>query len=140
MRSILESSKEDRVALNWNKCRHKICKLLRGQRVRIYYNRHLKCLSIQDANNTVIAYVDEIRLRNVRFNVRSGGLQRARESGVRNVHAYAEGVVVPWCWRKPRTNCRYNPFEFDSFVVRSTERPVDKAAYVHIQGDLIFIR
>lgn len=67
-----------------------------GQRVRVYRNLHRKLWSIVDlSSGAVVGHAEEVMLRWAVFKVNDRGRARAVESGVRNVHAWVEGVIVP---------------------------------------------
>lgn len=116
-----------------------------GQKVRVYFNLHRKCLSVQDAKSRrVIAHVPHISLINIRFKVSEAGRQRVLREKKKNVHAFVEGTV-------PHVNefsaypdvVTYNPYKYDSFVrmphgmLKADPIPVTIAAAAHIEGRVI---
>lgn len=137
--NILEESKGSRKPLLWAKTRRQICRVLEGHEIEVYYNTHLKCLSIM-RGGLVIGYVDEIKLVNAVFKIRPSAQARARAADEKTVHALVVGQAASWLRRKPRTSCRYNFRDVDGFVVRSTEAPVKAKQFVHIKGASIAVR
>jgi hypothetical protein len=96
-----------------------------GDYVQVYYNLHKHCYSVCDRKGKVIAYVDEITLRDVKFFVSEAGRQRVLREQRKNVHARVRGYVADRadCARK----VRYNPYLFATFVLADTEEPVLEA-------------
>ena len=105
-------------------------------RVRVYYNLHKKCFSIQDYKTGLVTkHTNQLNLSNAMFVVRKSGNERVRSEGKKNVHAFVNGIVND----KPSdTNSfhnsyrvRYNPYEMDYFhyerIVNNKPRwiPVD---------------
>ena len=89
-------------------------------RVRVYYNLHKKCFSIQDYKTGLVTkHTNQLNLSNAMFVVRKSGNERVRSEGKKNVHAFVNGIVND----KPSdTNSfhnsyrvRYNPYEMDYF-------------------------
>lgn len=71
----------------------------------------------------VVGHTKEIALTDVRFVVREGGRRRVLTTGVKNVHAFVVGRVVPGCmpyvFDLPQHSAlrgRYNPRQFETFV------------------------
>lgn len=89
----------------------------------------------------VIGHTTEIALTDVRFIVREGGRRRVLETGVKNVHAFVVGRVVPgyrpYAFDLPQHSPlrgRYNPRELESFVYDAGGRwlPLYGAAGAHL--------
>ena len=89
-------------------------------RVRVYYNLHKKCYSVQDYKTGLVTkHTNQLNLSNAMFVVRKSGNERVRSEGKKNVHAFVNGIVND----KPSdTNSfhnsyrvRYNPYEMDYF-------------------------
>jgi len=89
-------------------------------RVRVYYNLHKRCFSIQDYKTGLVTkHTNQLNLSNALFVVRKSGNERVRSEGKKNVHAFVNGIVND----KPSdTNSfhnsyrvRYNPYEMDYF-------------------------
>ena len=89
-------------------------------RVRVYYNLHKKCFSVQDYKTGLVTkHTNQLFLTNALFVVRKSGNERVKSEGKKNVHAFVNGIVND----KPSdTNSfhnsyrvRYNPYEMDYF-------------------------
>lgn len=109
-------------------------------RVFVYRNLHKNCLSVRDVKTgIVIAYVDSILLKNIKFKVSAKGRERVLREKRKNVHAGVEGE-----WIKseilPNTNdCLriiYDPYKFASFVAENTLEPQTECprALITIKG------
>ena len=113
-----------------------------GQRVRVHYNLHKKCLSVQDKKTRrVIAHRDAIVLSDVEFKVSQPGLKRVRERKRKEVIAVIEGTFVgpsvDMCsgeWHQ----VYFNPYVVDTFV--SGETPVHSAETVYINKKDIYAK
>ena len=93
-------------------------------RVRVYYNLHKKCFSIQDyKTGLVIKHTNQLNLSNAMFVVRKSGNERVRSEGKKNVHAFVNGIVsdkssghlVISNSFHNSYRVRYNPYEMDYF-------------------------
>ena len=78
-------------------------------------------------------------LSGVRFEISQAGLRRVRETGVRNVHAYARGQVVGTdiadILNHPEVvKITYNPHLYDHFVRADNKAPIAGAALMAIDG------
>ena len=111
---------------------------LQGKRVRVYYNLHRKCLSVQ-YRGKVVAHVKHITLDNVLFNVSQSGRMKVISSGQKNVHAFVVGYVcaesmvgAPYC------EVTYNPRIHTQFVNAITHKEVYGALHVLIDGKQIY--
>jgi len=63
-------------------------------RVFVYRNIHKNCLSVRNVKTgLVMAHVDSITLKNVKFKVSAKGRERVLKEKAKNVHA---GVEVEW--------------------------------------------
>lgn len=108
-------------------------KNLQGKKVRVYFNLHKNLYSVKDTKSKlVIAHVNKICLDNVKFIVSEKSRQRVLKDKRKNVHAYVEGIVRH-C-EKPlqahRELLTYNPYKYDSFVIKATEKPIYDAKKV----------
>lgn len=88
-------------------------------RVQVYRNLHKKCYSVRSkATGRVIAHVDEINLKKVRFIVQEGGRQRVIREGRKNVHAFIEGEILLGIFPVGQLQkIHYNPYKYDSFML-----------------------
>lgn len=106
--------------------------------VAAYRNLHFKqeiVYSVRDRKrDRLIAYTPAITLRDAVFRIKASEQRRAVLRHERNVHAFADGFVVPTGqdgiegWR----TARYNVFKWDTFVDADTETPILRARYVHL--------
>lgn len=97
--------------------------------VKLYYNTHLKILSVMQKGK-VIGYVPGMELKNVEFLVRPTGRQRTIEEGQKNVHAFAVGESVSLIETlsdiPSLKQVRYNPYLLPYFHLEDLS-PVYKA-------------
>ena len=104
-------------------------------RVRVYYNLHKKCFSIQDYKTGLVTkHTNQLNLSNAMFVVRKSGNERVRSEGKKNVHAFVNGIVndkQDYTKVGVSYKVRYNPYEMDYFhyerIVNNKPRwiPVD---------------
>lgn len=108
-----------------------------GERVMVYYNLHKHTFSVS-YNGRVIAHADYVKLFNVEFRVRQGGRDKVLKEKRKNVHSFVIGTLVDYCKypcenmpSEPNNNIvTYNPYKYNSFVMKDTEEPVYKADIV----------
>jgi hypothetical protein len=102
-----------------------------GQKVMVYYNLHKHTFSVQKSG-VVVLHADYVKLSDVEFRVRKGGLDKVRKEKVKNVHAFVIGILEDFC-EFPCSNIpqdsegeviSYNPYTNDSFVIKSTQEPI----------------
>jgi len=102
-----------------------------GQKVMVYYNLHKHTFSVQKSG-IVVLHADYLKLSDVEFRVRSGGLEKVRKEKVKNVHAFVIGILEDFC-EFPCDNIplesegeviSYNPYKNNSFVIKSTQEPI----------------
>lgn len=116
-------------------------------RVAVYYNLHLKCLSVKALEGPNKGRVIDLRyivyLRDVTFKVSEAGRQRVLREGRKNVHAFVIGTLDD-AYAPPfeGTMITYNPRRFSSFVRTHDYRPVTRAdrvrlfkTYITAQGE-----
>lgn len=114
-----------------------------GTKVDVYRNLQKGGLSIRSRETNsyglVIDHDEKVILEDVEFVVNESGRQKVLEEGVKNVHAFARGIIA-----KEKndlsdpTEVTYNPFEYESFVSKEDERPVDNADFVVLCADGVF--
>jgi hypothetical protein len=108
-----------------------------GERVMVYYNLHKHTFSVS-YNGRVIAHADYVKLFDVEFRVRQGGRDKVLKDKRKNVHSFVIGTLVDYCKypcedmpSEPNNNIvTYNPYKYNSFVMKDTEEPVYKADIV----------
>jgi tRNA-binding EMAP/Myf-like protein len=102
-----------------------------GQKVMVYYNLHKHTFSVQKSG-IVVLHADYLKLSDVEFRVRAGGLEKVRKEKVKNVHAFVIGTLEDFC-EFPCDNIplesegeviSYNPYKNSSFVIKSTQEPI----------------
>ena len=86
-------------------------------RVRVYYNLHKKCFSVQDYKTGLVTkHTNKLNLSNAMFVVRKSGNERVKSEGRKNVHAFVNGIVNDKSSdTKNWYEVRYNPYEMDYF-------------------------
>ena len=110
-----------------------------GKRVMVYYNLHKHTFSIQ-YKGLLMLHADYVKLANVEFRVRKGGLEKVRVEKQKNIHAFVIGTLVDYM-EYPATHVpspsttksiTYDPYKYDSFVYKDTQEPVYKAGEVEM--------
>ena len=99
-----------------------------------YYDLHRHTFSVT-YKGLVMLKADYLRLSDVEFRVRQGGKQKVRNEQRKNVHAFVIGYLDDYCEfpcddiPEPDSNevITYNPYKYDTFVVKSTEEPIYKS-------------
>jgi hypothetical protein len=104
-----------------------------GEKVMVYYNLHKHTFSIQ-YQGKVIIHADMVKLRDVEFRVRQGGKEKVRVEKSKNVHAFVIGTLVDFCeypcdelYEPNGEIITYNPYRYDSFVIKNTKEPIYNA-------------
>ena len=115
------------------------------KKVRVYWNLHKKCWSIQDAKSgLVIDHRYDVTLEQAKFVVRKGGQKRVREEGKKNVHAFAVGYVddnynidrikalynANFDWQR----VTYNPYKNDYFMLGEKAISKDWVGDIHMES------
>lgn len=112
--------------MNSNEVLLELNKALCARRVRVYWNLHRKCWSIQDTKTgLVMLHKDTVAIRMANFVVRKAGQKRVREEGKKNVHAFVVGNLsehLPTLdyMQDYANEIWYNPYEMDYFENRDT--------------------
>ena len=108
-----------------------------GDRVMVYYNLHKHTFSVR-SNNRVVLHADYVKLVDVEFKVRQGGREKVVQEKQKNVHSFVIGTLVDYCKypcedmpSEPNNNIvTYNPYKYNSFVMKDTEEPIYQAGVV----------
>jgi hypothetical protein len=108
-----------------------------GNKVMVYYNLHKHTFSIR-YNGRVMAHADYVTLVDVEFRVRQGGREKVLTDKMKNVHSFVIGYLVDYCNypcadipSEPNNNIvTYNPYKYNSFVMKDTEEPIYRADMV----------
>jgi hypothetical protein len=108
-----------------------------GQRVMVYYNLHKHTFSVQKSG-LILFHADYLKLGNVEFRVRKGGREKVNLEKRKNVHAFVIGDILDYCVypcdempEEPIGDIvTYDPYKFNSFVLKNTKEPVFNAKEV----------
>ena len=104
---------------------------LYGKSVRVYFNLHKKTWSIKDRKtNRVLGWSDKIFLRECNMIVSEKGRQRVLRDKRKNVHAYVDGILTANDYDDTPYAFTYNPYKYDSFIVKGTDEKLNNAPYV----------
>jgi hypothetical protein len=123
-----------------------------GLKVRVYWNLHKKCWSVQDGKSgLVVDHGQYVVMHDVSFIVRKGGRERVLREGKKNVHAFACGTLKRIEEKKKgrltpkellknpyRKEVTYNPYIYNSFVWKKTGKPVTNSSSVIMVGGRVF--
>lgn len=99
-------------------------------RIDVYRNLHKDCYSVRsrepESYGKVIAHMETVYVRDATFVVQPAGQRRARETGIRNVHAFVRGnLTTEKDYAEVRKRPRnlhwlyYNPHKCDTFLLRA---------------------
>jgi hypothetical protein len=116
-------------------------------KVFVYFNLHKKVFSVkalEGANKgRVVAHTDKLTLTDVTFKVSEAGRQRVLRERKKNVHA---GVTGQWdgtldaaIAAENDISVTYNPYVYDSFVLRDNEVPIHGASSAYLDNRKIFV-
>ena len=94
------------------------------KKVRVYWNLHRNCWSIQDCKSGLVrGYKSWVVLDDAKFVVRKSGQKRVREQSKKNVHAFAVGYIQDSKTEPSRMvylddwdRVKYNPYTDDYFM------------------------
>ena len=96
------------------------------QKIRVYWNLHRKCWSIQDCKSGLVIDHKAWVVLEGNFVVRKGGQKRVRQEGKKNVHAFAVGYIDDSHTKRPNIEyiydwdrVKYNPYTDDYFMHQS---------------------
>lgn len=117
-------------------------------KVFVYFNLNQKLWSIRalegEHKGRVIGHAKHVELTNVTPKVSEAGRQRVLREKQKNVHAGLVGELVYADTSSPKVlavigqsqkaNCgaviTYNPYRYQTFVEKSTEKPITSASFV----------
>ena len=111
------------------------------QRVRVYRNLLNGMISVQAKSLggwRVVGHVDECVLAQVSFTVSEAGRQRVLRHRVKNVHAYAQGVLIAQVDDSIVAPLRlgYDPYLHSSFVERESQRAIVCCSYLVVRDNV----
>ena len=107
-------------------------------RVEVYFNITKKIFSVRPLSGEGKGLVDKnlsglnVCLMNTVFSVSKKGMQRVRNTGVKNVHAFVRGELVDPMYLDAEISITYNPKKYTTFVERETLNPVHQAKYIEM--------
>ena len=107
--------------------------------VNVYRNLHKKCWSIKQGKY-VVAYADNILLKDCKFHVNPNGIDKIRESGRKQVIAWVRGIITDpadFLEFNKKNGCniyyrvvKFNPKKHRSFIMGITQQPIHTASFV----------
>lgn len=106
-----------------------------GELVYVYFNLHKHCFSVKSMKTgLVVAHTNDITLSLATFKVSEAGRLRVLREKRKNVHAgvigfYQKDHALSIYFSHQAT---YNPYFYESFVERSTKKPVWSADLVRL--------
>ena len=102
-----------------------------NRRVYVYFNLHKKVWSIRQ-DGKIVEHTKYIMLKDARFLVGQAGRKKVLREKRKNVHAGVSGYVVGRVPNVPDfcTTVSYNPYENETFINYSNEKPILWAPYV----------
>jgi len=111
-----------------------------GKSVFVYYNLHRHVWSIKDVKSgLVIGYTDRIVLKDVEYKVSVAGRARVLRDKQKNIHAGCKGIVVEAnVIADEGIAITYNPYKYNSFVVKCDETPVFNDALVLLENRKVY--
>jgi FMN-dependent NADH-azoreductase len=98
-----------------------------GQKVRVYRNLNNGLWSVK-ASDQLVVHVPTIHLANVTFHVSKSGRNRVRQKKQREVHAWAQGLVIPEPGQPTTYPVTYNPYHDRACFVGRTDNAAVYAA------------
>lgn len=108
-------------------------KNLQGKRVKVYFNLHKNLYSVVCTKTMrVIAHTNKICLENVKFSVGKKGREKVLREKVKGVHAFVYGIVTD-DFKDVDSDSKlvtYNPYKYDSFIIKTSEKPIYRAENV----------
>ena len=114
----------------------------------VYYNLHKHVFSCKNKKTGLVnkdLYSTSLKLSNCQFKVSEAGRQRVLKEKRKNVHAGIVGEITAHNIVEPTPDdlngfyeLTYNPYKYDSFVVKSTGAKVEGASQVYLFNKRIF--
>jgi hypothetical protein len=101
----------------------------------VYRNLHKKCWSIKQSG-LVKAHSESVHLKDCNFLVSQAGRDRVLKEKRKNVHAGIKGILTYHTsdssirQNEQKKEVTYNPYKYNSFVDKATEKQVTKANMV----------
>ena len=117
----------------------------------VYYNLHKHVFSCKNKKTGLVnkdLYSTTLKLSDCEFKVSEAGRQRVLKEQRKNVHAGIIGNVLAINLTiddldnqlNELTQLTYNPYKYNSFVVKETEQPVESAEIVYLLNKKIYAK
>lgn len=112
-----------------------------------YYNLHKHVFSLKNVKTGLVdksRYTNTVKIENCTLKVSQSGRQKVLKEKRKNVHAGIVGNVLSTDESllnddlEGYTELTYNPYLYDSFVVKETGKPVKTASVVYLLNKKIF--
>lgn len=106
-------------------------------KVFVYRNLHKNKFSVRGPEGRVVAHLENLILKNVRFCVGKKGREKVLQTKQKNVHAGLRGIVIPYLDFDPSKNpynsfkVYYNPYKNETFV-KGDESPIYKSDFASL--------
>lgn len=111
-------------------------------RVKVYWNLHKKCWSIQHKGK-VIKHVQTCLLNNAVFKVSEAGRQRVIKEKRKNVHAFVVGDIIDLncdCPEELKREVSYNPYKHPWFYFKRTMNKVEDVSLVFCGNKILLVK
>tara|TARA_R100000951_G_scaffold101420_1_gene92995 strand:+ start:45971 stop:46363 length:393 start_codon:yes stop_codon:yes gene_type:complete len=113
-----------------------------------YFNLHKHVFSLRNHKTKLVEYhADTVMLSNCELKVSQAGRNRVLKEKRKNVHAGVQGTLMQRDFDidletlgDDFIELTYQPYKYDSFVVKATEVPVMSAETVILHGKRVFAR
>ncbi|MGA4519254.1 hypothetical protein ACPA0F_18510 [Solibacillus silvestris] len=111
--------------------------VVKGQKVKVYFNLHKKVFSIKDVETgLVLAHGNDIVIESPTFLVNQKGRERVLRESQKNIHAFIEGSFagineMPDGVKQSYDHIYYNPYKQDKFTVNETNHNANNYFYRH---------
>jgi hypothetical protein len=117
-------------------------------KVYCYFNLHKKVFSLKNHKTKLVeCHATTVRLDDCIFKVSQAGRQRVLKEKRKNVHAGVQGMlrgrdfsVSVKALEENFVELTYNPYKYDSFVIKATGEPIEYAEMVILNNKRIFAK
>lgn len=103
-------------------------------KAKVYFNLHKRLFSVV-VDGRVKYHATIVLLKDCTFKVSEAGRQRVLREKRKNVHAFVCGELIvmdlPLTLDNPKP-ISYNPYKYNSFVLKDTEERIDNADLVYL--------
>ena len=112
------------------------------RKVFVYKNLHKDCWSVRQ-DGLVKAHTTELNLHTCMFKVNRKGRLKVLQEKRKNVHAGVRGYMSSSTWdtypEELFDEVTYNPYKYESFVMKDTEAPRWFANQVRLQPNKVIV-